>query len=749
MFAIDTDIKKKLKPTVKSIIVLTVTLVVILLLGFFSFFFSYDAYERVVIVDYDITTNLYPYNVIEMIGYEEVPGGLIAVREHPQIFLTPPDHAVEEIRVVFKNPLLRGAWLQVFFAENHEPLSGENAVYAFFTAGATELIVNIPEGSGADLTSLRVDIGIFGETFELYGIYASEMSLIWAGNNEWLPLIIVLGILTIGLWFVYIIRRSPEGSFEKFKKVPTALWVFVAVIAILFVYYHHRDVLPRAEQPLWLWDEIDSYRVITESIDTSFILGVYWIFSILLLVGLLLTVYLLYIKNIKIETAFLVVASIIGFVYLFLTFNSVLDGSIHFQTSYAYSNVILGHPIHSARDIDPDPERWVHTMEDPYRHNWIVGMSCYAQMHDSLFEGAGDYEIIETELWILRRENIGYIPPALGIAIARLFSASTTMLHFAAGLAGMIFFIAGTFLAIKIMPFGKMVLFCVALFPTTMNQAASCNPDNVMNVLAFLLIAMVFYIANKVAQEEKIRVIEIIFLCVVCAALVTMRGGVYLPLIGLLLLIFLARKRKLKLTKSRILLCIGIVAAILVPLLIIHLSDIITLVPGGHTIGGEQLWSLSQIIQNPGETWYLAFNTLVRGGETLLLEAVGMGLGWPWQVLPHFLPMSVFILLAFLSIQNISLTTGQRKIIGITAAATVILVYFAMLMAVTPHHSDHVWGVQGRYFTPILPLVFLLFAGAGASWIKIKHDITKGIITTLFCLQILVMVNYFVIAIWR
>jgi len=199
------------------------------------------------------------------------------------------------------------------------------------------------------------------------------------------------------------------------------------------------------------------------------------------------------------------------------------------------------------------------------------------------------------------------------------------------------------------------------------------------------------------------------------------------------------------------LLSFGVFVAILVPFLVIQLRDIIVniRVHSGHNVGVERVsgWTLSTILQNPGEAWHLIVNTLVSFGESHLLQAVGTGMSWPWYILPieHISIFFSFIVLTILSVQNISLTVRQRLISGMVASASVALIYFAMLMVWTPNPSNVVHGVQGRYITPVLPLVFLVFAGI--PWMQLKNDITKGIITTLFCLQILVIVNYFMIVI--
>ena len=47
---------------------------------------------------------------------------------------------------------------------------------------------------------------------------------------------------------------------------------------------------------------------------------------------------------------------------------------------------------------------------------------------------------------------------------------------------------------------------------------------------------------------------------------------------------------------------------------------------------------------------------------------------------------------------------------GTTVFAYVVAVYFVCYLVFTPLDADMVWGVQGRYFVPILSLVAIVVA---------------------------------------
>jgi uncharacterized membrane protein len=47
---------------------------------------------------------------------------------------------------------------------------------------------------------------------------------------------------------------------------------------------------------------------------------------------------------------------------------------------------------------------------------------------------------------------------------------------------------------------------------------------------------------------------------------------------------------------------------------------------------------------------------------------------------------------------------------GITILAYVAVVYLISYLVFTPMNADSVWGIQGRYFVPVLPLRALFLA---------------------------------------
>jgi uncharacterized membrane protein len=80
-----------------------------------------------------------------------------------------------------------------------------------------------------------------------------------------------------------------------------------------------------------------------------------------------------------------------------------------------------------------------------------------------------------------------------------------------------------------------------------------------------------------------------------------------------------------------------------------------------------------------------------------------------------YLTLTVFLAGSLFTPQSITVT-GRAWIAfvaTITAAAYVFAVYLVCYLVFTPQDADIVWGVQGRYFVPVLPLLAIIIACIG------------------------------------
>jgi uncharacterized membrane protein len=98
-----------------------------------------------------------------------------------------------------------------------------------------------------------------------------------------------------------------------------------------------------------------------------------------------------------------------------------------------------------------------------------------------------------------------YVPQALAIFVARLFSSSVLVAFYAGRLANLLAATAATYLAIRLAPIGKWAFACFALTPITLFLTASFSSDALTNAFAFLLIAQVLACAAGPTEQVSNR----------------------------------------------------------------------------------------------------------------------------------------------------------------------------------------------------------------------------------------------------
>jgi uncharacterized membrane protein len=123
-------------------------------------------------------------------------------------------------------------------------------------------------------------------------------------------------------------------------------------------------------------------------------------------------------------------------------------------------------------------------------------------------------------------------------------------------------------------------------------------------------------------------------------------------------------------------------------------------------------WKLRFLIDQPQHFVHAALGSLANAYE-LWRESMG-GLGWrdTHLSLPVYLVLSAMFLAT--SVVRVDLASRIRARIGVAAALTVLgywaAIFLIFYLAWTPIHTEWIHGIQGRYFTIILPPVALAIA---------------------------------------
>jgi uncharacterized membrane protein len=303
---------------------------------------------------------------------------------------------------------------------------------------------------------------------------------------------------------------------------------------------------------------------------------------------------------------------------------------------------------------------------------------------------------------------LAYLPQALGIALARLFSPSVLICFYAARLGNLLAATALFFLAIRITPVAKWAFVVLALTPMALFQTASVSSDALTNAISFLLVAFVLRCAC--APLPRIRVRDVVILSLLVIALVLVKQG-YLLLVLAYFLIPPQKFGGLKRYWGVFALLVG--CQLLVTgawALAIH--DVYSPAIAGKVDPRAQLQHMAS---HPGEFLLAVLRSSTRDAPGTVREYLGV-LGILDTPLPDGLLLLeglVLITTALLTAGPSRVLTGRQALIALTAA---LLSYLGLLIVIhltwdkvgTTSSID----VQGRYYIPLGPLV-----AVGLTWL--------------------------------
>lgn len=412
------------------------------------------------------------------------------------------------------------------------------------------------------------------------------------------------------------------------------------------------------------------------------------------------------------EKAFAVNALVLGLIFCFLIPPyCVPDEWTHFDGAYRISNEML-----RISDI-PGPNQIYKRACDILGESYetlSVTQEEYRAVYEGLWQVADDETLISGYAGnpVVNVTVFNYLPAALGFTVARLMH----MGHMGMLLFGRIFnlltIIILMYIAIRKIPFGKSVLAVVGLLPITLQQMASCSYDGMIIGLANIFVAYCLYIAF----EERISILDIAVMGISGCMLTTCKGGVYTPILGLILIIPFTRK---VVVKKYLLGFIGIVFSMFLVFVAQFSETIVSLLSRAQGTafrsGGVELYTVSYFLQYPKEFIRIFQNTISTTGDFYVQGFLGGALGIMNINLPWFLLISFLVLILFCTFKNAGekeyFNNGQRVFIALLCLASIFLVMFSMLLAWTAVGSTSIQGVQGRYFIPIIGLIFIIMRG--------------------------------------
>ena len=319
-----------------------------------------------------------------------------------------------------------------------------------------------------------------------------------------------------------------------------------------------------------------------------------------------------------------------------------------------------------------------------------------------------------------------YVPQALGITLARILGLNFASRILFGRIFNLIWSVFAVSLAIKWMPFGKKILFAVAMLPMSLHEMASNSYDAWIIAFSMLFIA---YCMKLAYEKDRVENRDVAILACLIGLLAPCKI-VYTPIIGLCLLI---PKEKFGNIKRW-----GVSAAIVLGALVVMM-----LIVNGQTLSwyaeadvadnyvshaGEQGYTFSYFLEHPIELPVIMLNTLKVSGMLYLKTMLGWRLGQldiNLQISDAFFVVLIVLVILFF-IPGVDeprvFRKGNKVWMTVLIGAVAFLTMFSMLVAWTAISSDVITGVQGRYFLPVLPLGAMVLFTDGNLVVRRQHE---------------------------
>ncbi|HVT04176.1 MAG TPA: DUF2142 domain-containing protein [Thermoanaerobaculia bacterium] len=380
----------------------------------------------------------------------------------------------------------------------------------------------------------------------------------------------------------------------------------------------------------------------------------------------------------------------------------VADEYLHFFRAYAISEGALVPRVTSAgpADLLPrsifevsqhfdrvrfHPEEMV-TIEEIRK----VGQIPLAARNRQLvaFRGAGVYSAVP------------YFPQAFGIAIGRLFGSGALGLLYFGRVANLIVSSIIILLAIRVAPLGRWVFAMLALTPMSNFQRASVSPDALTIAVCFFFIAWTLRIA---LSDEDITGRSFAVLLTSMMIVLACKPN-FLPLLILTIPVArVGRGRRLFIGSVLVLLVCG--------LTLLEMSHLARKYFEPAREGTNAALQASKIEANPLGFLGVVYEDLCWQGNRYSREFFGT-LGWLDAPLSDFvaplLCATIVLLAIFDGPLGLSFRDWQRLLILAIVIFSTVALSMALYISFTRPASSHIDGLQGRYWIPFSPLIFLL-----------------------------------------
>ncbi|MBK7762858.1 MAG: DUF2142 domain-containing protein [Bacteroidetes bacterium] len=316
----------------------------------------------------------------------------------------------------------------------------------------------------------------------------------------------------------------------------------------------------------------------------------------------------------------------------------------------------------------------------------------------------------KTMFWITpsgKLQPFPYIPAALMIKMGSFFKSSPVWLGWWARIGSLLAYLLIVTLAIKKLPHFKPLLMLIALSPMALYQGTSVSYDTLSFAFLFLFFALII---AYYYQTEKISFKQIMLLFLVALAQRFSKDGYFLMFFSFAFIpINKFENKKLFFGTFALMLVASFLPSQLWSMYLNSMK-----LPPEMPLQNDYLFSSSKSIeyhlQQPVEAIRLIVLNILSQGKDWIHGSLGR-FGYSYTFLPITI-VSIYLLVIIFSVlteeteQKLSMRF-RLPVLGL-ALLNCLAIIVSLFLIITPVGGHYLHGLQGRYFTPLLPFLFVL-----------------------------------------
>ncbi len=411
----------------------------------------------------------------------------------------------------------------------------------------------------------------------------------------------------------------------------------------------------------------------------AFILAIYYLFGEVCL--------LIVVKHFKdIHKVFLAFALIMGFAYVMvLPPNAVPDEMTHYLRIFDISRGNLVFAVNESGKVGSYFPANIHLSLKNYQS------LLSAIRLDLDYNNMSFIDMPTSALYF----PVCYFPQVMGVFVARLFTKNAIFIIYTSRLFNFLFSTLIIYYSIKIIPYGKMMIFAISALPMFCQQQVSVSADVMTNALSIFVISYVLYLSYK----QKIIKTHQLLILMLSVCVLSLCKIVYFLFV---FVVFVIPHENFKSRK------VSIIFKCIVVLLSLVLNAFWFIFSSRYFVEFREGVNITQqiiyVLNNPISYVNVLFKTMFDNSLFYVDSLVGASLGWldvGVNYVGYEIALILLVIVALFYSKNDYMLHIKLFLFSLVLC-TIFLIFSALYAQWTPVASDTVAGVQGRYFIPLL-----------------------------------------------